>query len=456
MQIEVYFAQLRKRVDWIGPKCLIAMIGLSLVLLIATVETSLIEEPFDFSTTLSSIGVVASVFTFGIPFSIGAVVMWTTPKAHQSMLRTEPTSSYIRRTYLSRLILSTGLSFSVLFIGALVGFVIYGGDFTYFPSVLVASLLVGMMLTLLVFSLALYLDSPKYTLVISTLLFLFLSFEFGWSPRSADDIFSLCTPYHLFRYLAVILSGYQFPHEQAMEHYMGVYADFTVLLGPLLLWSIASVFSILGSLYLLKGNMMQWRKESSTWDDGALGSMESQPSGMVVHTHKRIKIMAMLIVILFSAATIFNTVLIPAGRQIPEEFYLYQSPETGEPITLGSWMYDSVYISDTLLSQTDGFTLMVTILEWGGYSGDDGLQVKYDMVSLSVSQFEAMNETEREDAIYPTSRGLTPDRPATGPGVQHSIDDAGTYLWAFRFTDTSNETAAYTIVVFIEIYFNPV
>ncbi|MBD3405638.1 MAG: hypothetical protein GF411_05850 [Candidatus Lokiarchaeota archaeon] len=455
MRIELHFAQLRKRVDWIEPNYVLVLIGLTLVLIVSTSEQSIIEDPFDFSTTLSSISVVASVFTFGIPFSIGAVVMWTTPKAHRSIMHPEPTPSYLRSTYLSRLTLSTGLSLFVLFIATLIGFLIYGGNFTYFPTVLVSSLLVALMLNILVFVLALYLDSPMYTFAISTLLFLYLSFEFGWSLRSTDDIFSLCTPYHLFRYLAVLLSGYQFPHEQAMEHYMGFYADFSVLLGPLLLWGIVSVLSILGSLHLLKGNMLHWMKESSTWENPSLSPKESQTSGMVVHSQKRIKIMAMLIVILFSATTIFNTVLIPTGRQIPEEFYLYQSPATGEPITLGSWRYDSVYISDSLLSQTDGFTLRVTILGWGGYSGGEGLRVKKDLVSLSVSQFEAMNETEREDAIPSGSWGLTPDRSETGSGIQHSIDDAGIYLWALRFTDDSDENATYTIVVFIEIYFNP-
>jgi hypothetical protein len=239
-----------------------------------------------------------------------------------------------------------------------------------------------------------------------------------------------------------------------MVDYLRIYVEPISLVAPLLMWCVFAIFSIMCSIYLLRDAMERWSHDESAWDDDKEVSEQGLIPKLDLSTRKRQKVVSLIVIALFLFTTAFNLISI-TPTDIPDDLYLYRSPESGEPIILGSWNYNTVQLTSSHLSQADGWVLKVTVLEWGAYNVGEGLRMRYGFLIYGLSTFSTLNDTEREGVMTSRTWGITPERPSTGTGVHHSLDGEDSYLWAFRITDDSNANATYGITISVELYLHP-
>lgn len=411
----------------------------------------MLNEPFDYDSTFKAINLIATTFIYGVPFTLGGVIMWNTDKSHRNI--SERTSHRaIRDLYLERLVFTTLISFLLMLGICIFGFIVFGAEIVHLPAILLSMILVTIMLNIIISLLALFVDSPIHTIIFATAIFSYLSFILGWSPFSASDDFALYSPYHLFRFLAIILIGYDFPSGQFMEYYTGLAVQPLSLVGPLVVWGLLSLISVIGTTNLMQEGVTRWKQETSSWESQAYDIKAPSVLKSIRDVKIRQKMFAAVIVLLFISTATYNIVISSGGNQIPEDLYLYRSPFGGERINLNSWRYGEVEISSTQISQADGWTVDVTIVEWGIYSGSEGLDVKKGLVKLSLEEYAELNDTERNSLISGTWHGFTPDNPTSGEGVVFNLDDAGTYIWAVKVTDSASVNATYMITISINVY----
>lgn len=453
--MSTYLQSLRKRYHWIDLTHVIVLLAISAGVTYYFRESAMmLHEPFAIDSTFNVINLIATTLIYGVPFTLGAVILWNTKFAHQNLIESIVSSKNIKRVYLERLVISSTISFLFMVGICIVGYVMKGANIIYLPTILLSALIVSYILNIMTFSLALFVDSPALTILFGTGIFSLFAFQLGWSPFSALSETSLYAPYHLFRYLAWILTGYQFSNEHLMEDYVGIAIQPLSMVGPLLAWVLLSLLFVYVSMYFIQEGLPRWEEEQHTWD-------KEQSSAEVFQTNKlftvnnRRKMLAVGIIILLVSIAAFNVFTTSSQNQIPEDLILYRSPENGEIIELGSWRYNTVDVTATQISNADGWVLSVTVLEWGEYGGGDGLDIRYRFLVLSLFEFEAMNQTERESVIVSIAHGITPEHPTGGTGTHTSLEGADTYLWAIQITDSANANATYSIKIYIDLYLHP-
>jgi hypothetical protein len=446
-RIQAFFA-------WLNPLYLTVLVILSAFASIALEPLADPSNVGDFASTLYAINLTSNILTLGIPITFGSVIMWNTEETQEAMAQPDAPFSVRRREFITRYLLSSAMTFVYMTAVCVIGFILARADTAYLPGILLAALVVSLILSAVTSFIAIAVDSPVLTLILTSAIFLFLSSTFGYSVFSADGLISLFAPYHLFRFLAVILSGYEFLNESVMQNYLGIAITPVSLLLPLIVWVSAAMFSAALSIRMLHDSMKQWSQEGYAWEGATNTSQQSLMHRLTQATHRKREIVTLGVIVLFLSAATFNLITI-GNTEIPEDLYLYRSPATGENIALGWWRYDTVVLSSSELCQSDGWTLRVTILDWGAYGGGEGLRIRYGFLVFSISAFSAMNDTEREGVMTSRTWGLTPEHPSTGTGVSHGLEGADTYLWALRVTDDSNENATYVIRISIALYLIP-
>ncbi|MBD3159081.1 MAG: hypothetical protein GF309_09860 [Candidatus Lokiarchaeota archaeon] len=445
--------QIMEKIRWINPIHVIVLVGVSGVLVLFFQPLAEPSEVGEFVSTLYAVNLTGNILTFGVPFMIASVISWNTKKAHNSMAQKDASLHHRIRCYVTRYIIANTLTFLFMAAVCIWGFSSASANPAHLPGIILACMGISLILNAFTFFIAIAVDSPFYTICVTTGIFVYFSFYHGYSALSATGVASLYAPYHLFRFLAIFLTGYEFANESVMENYLGVIVQPINLLGPLLTWSVVSIGGIALSVILLRNSMERWVHEDTT-SRGKTEFTQTPTVETVPSIEKRQKIASIAVILLFVSTASFNLfVNNPPG--IPESMYLYQSPETGEAITLGSWTYNTVEVSATQISEAEGWTLKVTILDWGEYDGGEGLRIRYGFLMYSLSDFAALNNSEKEDVMTSMTWGITPERPSTGTGVHCQLDGAGTYLWGVRITDDSNENASYVVSARIEVYLNP-
>ncbi|MBD3159094.1 MAG: hypothetical protein GF309_09930 [Candidatus Lokiarchaeota archaeon] len=446
---------IKEKSHWIEPHQIVLLIGLSIAIAFIFEPVAHPGSIGDFVPTLYAINLTGNVLTFGVPFVIASIILWNTKKAHTSMAQKDALLHHRIRCYVTRYVITNMITSLVMAGVCMWGFSSAAANPAHLPGVIFASMGISFILNSFTFFIAIAVDAPLYTIFVNTSMLAYFSFYYGYSVLSATSVMSLYAPYHLFRFLAIFLSGHEFINESIMENYVGIVVQPIDLLGPLLVWSLVSGGCIVGSIILLRHSMERWVHESTTSEGKTEFTQESTREKTVSAVERRQKIASLGVILLFVSTAFFN-LFVNSPPEIPENMYLYQSPESRENIALGSWSYDTVEVSSTQIAETEGWTLKVTILDWDEYDGGEGLRVRYGFLIYSLSDFAALNNTEKENIMISRTWAITPDHPSTGTSVHHQLDGAGTYLWAIRITDDSHKNASYVVSAKIEVYLNPV
>ncbi|MDF1539810.1 MAG: hypothetical protein P1Q69_12995 [Candidatus Thorarchaeota archaeon] len=93
-------------------------------------------------------------------------------------------------------------------------------------------------------------------------------------------------------------------------------------------------------------------------------------------------------------------------------------------------MYGEVEVSAPTIGLNNMYQIRVQILDWGGCPEE--LELWRSLKPISISSFEAMNATEKDELGYSRSSSITPERTDLSGGFW-SIQTTGTHLWALKF-----------------------
>ncbi|MHA2045943.1 MAG: hypothetical protein ACW99G_14215 [Candidatus Thorarchaeota archaeon] len=356
-----------------------------------------------FSRTLDAINIIAMVFIIGIPFSFGSALLVRANKEGSNKINLRQYG--IVYMICSLFIVGAGLFTAISF----------GVPLDHLPGILLAALVVAMIPCIFTTVIAQYFDDWRYSLLISSSIFLFASNQFGYLPQhmmmGTSSLYSL---YHLYRFLAVLMSGYQFETLSQMENTLGLGFDIYIVVNPLFVWILFAILSFL---------IHRFRVMKTTEYEGLNDIPESSPQMLPTIVSKKYIVGAMLtlLVILSGASYAWN--ISPPITNEPETFVLYSSHTTGETLVLGQWWTAAVEFPDILKNSRGSYTIRIEVLQFG-------------FEDMTLSEFAAMNESQRDDEFSGQHIGLGTDQPTLRTGWS-AMSFNETRLWVHRMTSQS-------------------
>jgi hypothetical protein len=369
-----------------------------------------------FSNTLDAINIIAMVFIIGIPFSFGSALLVSEKR--------EGSTKISHRQYgtvymiCSLFVVGAGLSIAIS----------VGVPLTHIPGILLAAVIVTMIPCIFTTVISQYFNEWRYSILINTSIFLFVSYNFGYLPQHTQmGTSSLYSLYHLYRFLAVFMSGYQFENISQMENALGIGFDSSLVVVPFLVWTLVAMLSFLIHRSIVKRTIAY---------EGVKGTPESSPQMFPIIVSKRHIVVGMLTLLLILSGASYAWNISPPISNEPETFVLYSSPTRGETIILGQWWTAAVEFPDILKNGQGKWNFRIEVLDWGTVLQPVVIVIQFGFEDMTLSEFEAMNESQRDDEFSGQSIGLGTDQPtlSTGWGVMSFHE---TRLWVHRMTRQS-------------------
>ncbi len=363
-----------------------------------------------FSNTLHAINIVAMVFILGIPFSLSSVILVRRDKreSREIDLRTIGITYIVCATFIG------SLCFIVTIFLAVPLYHLFG--------ILLAALLVALIPCIITYIIAHFFDDWRYSLVISISLFLFMSQHFGYLPQQVPmGIASLYSLYHLFRFLAVIMSGYQFANITQMENALGMGVEFLQVVGPLLAWLLIAILSLL--IYRYRNKKIIER-----------GQLKDTPEMFPFLVSKKNIAVLVISLLIISSSVSYAWNISPPIEDEPETFILYSSPTGGETMVLGQWWTAFVVFPDILQHGYARYNIMFEVLDWGTVQDPRLIAIQFSFADMTLSQFSSMNETERNEEFAGQLVGLSNEQLTLSTGWgSYWINESR--LWVHRMTN---------------------
>ncbi len=429
-----------------------------------------------FGAAYIAINMSASMFILGVPISLGAALL----------LRSEQSRTQIRSSSESLvspriLIISRFIVLYLLGIVVMVSWILYSFSFAigeyhttdpsgiiiYLPAAILAGIIVTLLTSGIGILLASFMDEWKLTVLTGLAFFFIVASIFGMGTSlSMYDYMSIFSPYHLFRVLSILMSGYVSDpiygvvpnNPDTMSMIMGMYIRPLDMVIPVGFWVLFTIVQMLVSERIHGRNMQRWQLEKkldSIASDKDVEGMEEVTTHdaykALKHSYSMLKeqrlvVVTSLVLILF----IFPVVKVSLESQAQSEntHILYQSPSNGESLPLGQWRYGVVEVPLPSGGLTNAWQIHVDILDWDGCPEE--LEAVQLFSKISIDTFEAMNDTQRENTCGGIARMITRDNPYIAGGWTY-FDRSGTFLWAFKFKPAPAYEIEGTMTVFITI-----
>ena len=363
-----------------------------------------------FSNTLHAINTVAMVFILGIPFSLSSVILVRKDKreSREIDLRSIGITYIVCATFIGT------LSFIVSIFLAVPLYHMFG--------ILLAALLVALIPCIVTYTIAHFFDDWRYSLIISISMFLFMSQIFGYLPQQVPmGMSSLYSLYHLFRFLAVFMSGYQFANVTQMENALGLSVDFLQVVGPLLVWLLIVIPLLL---------IYRYRNRRIIERDQLKATPEMFP---FIVSKKNIAVLVLSLLIISSGVSYAWNISPPIDNE-PETYILYSSPPGGETMVLGEWWAVFVVFPDILQNGYARDNIMFEVLDWGTVQEPRLIAIQFAFADMTLSQFASMNDTERNEEFAGQHVGLSDEQPTLSTGWgSYWINESR--LWVHRMTN---------------------
>ena len=379
-----------------------------------------------FSNTLHAINIVAMVFILGIPFSLSSVILVRRDRkeSREIDLRSIGITYIVCATFIGT------LSFIVTIFLAVPLYHLFG--------ILLAALLVALIPCIITYIIAHFFDDWRYSLIITISLFLFMSQNFGYLPQQVPmGIASLYSLYHLFRFLAVFMSGYQFANVTQMENALGIGVEFLQVVGPLLAWFLIVILSLL--IYRYRNKKIIER-----------GQLKTTPEMFPFLVSKKNIAVLVLSIILILSGMSYTWNISPPIEDEPETYILYSSPTGGDTMILGEWWTAFVIFPDILQHGYARYNIMFEVLDWGTVQDPRLIVIQFAFEDMTLSQFASMNETERDEEFAGQHVGLSNEQPTLDTGWgSYWINESR--LWVHRMTNqgTNQDGAEFSVNIVI-------
>jgi hypothetical protein len=119
--------------------------------------------------------------------------------------------------------------------------------------------------------------------------------------------------------------------------------------------------------------------------------------------------------------------------EFEELLTVYSSPEGGDSLQLGDWLYGSFQGPD-VPDEDLVLSWRLDILSWGGCP--DEMRFQKDLREMTIDEFEQMNETRKLELFAAGYSSISKPRTTYGYGSYRGPVEPKRYVWTVRFTDS--------------------
>lgn len=408
------------------------------------------------SPLINAVNIVSMTIATGLFSFLTAGLLFSSPSSRLFILqRIEEIGS--RKTFLLRslhAVLITSLFTIILAVIAFLTPIISSyplvdltlfGNFIFFPSVLVASLVGSILLTLIASALASLTDDSRLCVVLGCASTLALASVTGWGIP--DRIFrysltrnlSFLSLHNIVRALAVLLSGYHFQSLEDMVRYVGFTVSMeNVALSLLGTCAIVTLLIVIGQRFL-SVNSTRWTilermlPSQIIWDSAIKDAPTRYISIKRTLAFQRgitSLVVGVLVVSMLVGGSVYNTYMINVTSTV-----IYSSPPEGEQIQVGKWYVFDITVTSPYPGLINMIGIDVDILTWGNAS--QYLNFYYGVLDMDSTEFGLLNESTRLNSLGSQSN-MTRET-CGGFGRYETLDDSiGSYVCVLKVMSISD------------------
>jgi hypothetical protein len=248
----------------------------------------------------------------------------------------------------------------------------------------------------------------------------------------------LLSPMNFITILAGHLSGFVPPETGIFAGYFGLELPFSLILTILIIFVAIGIVSLLVSFKLFQTNMTNWmilegKSDTEIWEsEPELWENYRKIRGRLkVRRRSTVFLVLCLLVVMAFRTNIYASTVVEQST-----FILHESPEGGEAIILGEWSIISCDVQPSQYALESRLRYRVTVDDWE--NAPDNVDFYYEMLNMTPSDFQSLNETERRSLLY----NRTVEKPERGylQGTIGVLRDTGLYTFALKAIASDNET----------------
>jgi len=397
-----------------------------------------------FGAALTAINLSSSMFIFGAPFVIGASLLLPSFKLSKDSISQTYENLNARYLTIARFlvlfILTTAFTISWILLSyhlAIQDYLHVSTDLilVYLPGTIISGLIMTFVLSAVTTFIATLLDDWKLALITNFALFFILVSTLGsTSHLDAYDTLAIFGPYHLYRFLALAASGNVsdpifgtvWGNPTLMNMILGINFGFADILISVGLWISLSIVLLIITQYTMSQNLNRMRIEFNLnrFAQGDQKLLKQLKESTQFLRQKRLALGTALVLMLITLPLLQFSTTFASEQEAAQT--LHQSEII---LHVGLWAYGEVEVSPPTEGLYNMYQMKVEILDWGDCP--DELERWSLFEEISSSDFDALNETEKDD-LTGTRYSCTPDRTVIGGGFW-SFQSTGTHVWAIKF-----------------------
>ncbi|MBD3158484.1 MAG: hypothetical protein GF309_06795 [Candidatus Lokiarchaeota archaeon] len=412
----------------------------------------------------------ATILLHGIPFSLAAVLLFATEKSRALLSRVIAADHRPFLVFVVRLFALFAMSFflyaGLIFVSfVMAAQVIPNLDFFVilwdFPVALVSALVLSWILSSIVAFSTTLIDDWRGAVFFNTAVCVMPGLYFGPTPQTpaAHGEQSLYGFYHMFRFLAVLLSRHEFMNESQMIYQMSIAVNLGDLIVPLaVLLGISFLFNG-GTVPLFRENVKRWFLETERFLNDREETEPEDEETKVQHMGRSLKELRKKLqqqrqgavigfVILWLVIPLVGMYDVPTENN-GSEGVLYASPADGIMIELGEWLCGQVEIPKPPSGRDNAVEVLATIINWGNCP--EPLSAKAGALPCTLDYFRNLDDEAKAQAISGTSVHITRDAPSAGGGFYNIGDNYGNYTWAVQFFEEGTNETDCTLTIRVEV-----
>lgn len=396
----------------------------------------------------------------GFSFSIGSSLLLCSRAIQTNVAKKVNSGGSIRFpilfvSYIIIMMLGTLAVCLIYFTSTFVSIGLNFAIFQFLPSFILISLLVTLLTSPIYAFIAFSVDSVRISLVVGIMVSFVILLITGnpGNPLRYPEIVFLA-PVHLFSALLFVSTGTY--DSNSMNTYVGVTFGLVHLIVPIIVLSIFTIVCYYGSSKMFIENKKRWsalRTNDDDWiQDGSAPEQPAAPLQTVELSQslknlddRRRKVISVIVmvIILISAASYGYVQVHPDVSQS----VVYESPFGGETVNIGEWMHGS-FIGEER-SQTAPLYPHCIGQILGLPIGMHNISLNYGAQQMSILDFQALNETEIEDA-FNTGRGTYINTDASFMSCGSDVYQESEYVWILRITAVNGQTSG-SINIWLQI-----
>jgi len=393
-------------------------------------------------------GYIGWFFVTGIPFVVGASLLFGSQESHRNIADSTQRGSKV--SFASLFITYVVLTLLVMAVAVVIGFVfafVFSDPLRILgalPYMLVLTLAISLLLCPIAAFLALAVDQWKISTILGIAIFLAIGLTTGMPrfPVNYPEI-ALLGPAHLLSgLLFILIAGSEY--QGAIDYYVGVSFVPAQLMLPILLLIFASAISYVFAKRMFESNLHRWTIERNQWlatEEGTQDKAEAQSGVNLPALYEELKLRRRIMAALAVAAILLIPLAGMGYTSVRQEEWtqvVYESPAGGEMVEVGQqWLSGEFFGVDP----PDNVDLAVgcqgEILSGGGDL--DYITINFEHRQMSMDEFLHLNDTEVEDMFGRGESGNYGTSGIFGTGWGGPIH-AVQYIWVLRFLDVLGQT----------------